>query len=192
MLTQLRVGEGPGSSLCPSSCRPCPHRLGVAGPSRFGRRAWPWQGARCGGWRGRVLVTGRPLEGQAAQGQEESWGAAGGAGSPWVMARGSADKWCPALALACCLPGRSELLPGPAPVSGAPTRTPVQTSARRPGKRALCAQLGTNALASPSAAAPAPATAGLAWPLFPPLGSRANGPHASGGPCSCPGRAAEA
>lgn len=75
---------------------------------------------------------------------------------------GSAGERCPAPAPPpACLPGLSlGAAPGLAPAGPAPARTPVQTSARQPGKRPLCAQLGTGAPVSPSAAAPA-------WPLFP-------------------------
>ena len=104
-------------------------------------------------------MTGRSCGGTGHSEPGGSPGPDGAVGSAWVTARGSADKQCSALALAP--PSRPlGAAPGPAPANTAPARTPVQTSARRPGKRPLCARLGTGAPASPSAAAPA-------WPLFP-------------------------
>lgn len=102
------------------------------------------------------------MEGHTTRGREDPQGQT----AQWG---GSAGKQCPAPAsLPARLPGLSlRAAPSLAPVSPAPAHTPVQTSARQPGKWPLCAQLGTGAPASPSAAAPA-------WP-----------PQAQPGHCSC-------
>lgn len=112
-----------------------------------------------------------------------------------VGAGGLSGERCPAPAPPPArLPGLSlGAAPSPAPASPAPARTPVQTSARQPGKRPLCAQLGTGAPASPSAAAPA-------WlprarpghcsrgPCTPATRLRADDPRSQRQrPCSCPG-----
>lgn len=91
-----------------------------------------------------------------------------------------ADKQYPALALPCLssrLPAEAARWPQPA-AERRSTPTPVQTSARRPGTRPLCAQLGTGAPDALSAAACASATAhpGLAIVPIRPCALPAQGP----------------
>lgn len=122
-----------------------------------------------------------------------------------MRARGSADKRRPASELGPPFPATpgaagGEAAPHPRPQrGGTPTPTPVQTSARRPGKRPLCARLGTGALALAVSCSPGLGHRGpwadhcsrqaLGHPG--PPAARARGQpapvHSRGCPRSCPG-----
>lgn len=182
--TRLGAEESPGSGLR-LPVRPCPRRPRRGGPRQVrGRGGVGRGGSRCRARAG----TGCPEPG----------------GGVWVSARGPADKRCPALAPASPPSrGRRGCSPAPRPRrSSAPTPTPVQTSARRPGKRPLCAQLGTGAPALAVSCSPSLGHRGP-WPGHcsrralrlwaapgppPPGAPGQTAPiHRRGCPCSCPG-----